>query len=246
MPEAAWAAPLAGDVPPPHGGGRIAVAGPPPAEARLTAILLHGRGAAADDMLGLARALDLTDVAWICPEAASRTWYPASFLAEPAVNAAGVASAHALLESIVTGLADVGVPPPRIALGGFSQGACLATTHAWRHPRRYAAVIGLTGGLIGPPETAFDVPDLVVAPGGPAAPSDLAEPGAGSLARVPVLLASGDPDPHVPWPRVEETASVLGAMGAAVETMRLPGRPHTVIAQEVRRARAILGAEGAA
>ena len=39
---------------------------------------------------------------------------------------------------------------------GFSQGACLSLEFAARHARRYAAIIGLSGGLIGPPGTPRD------------------------------------------------------------------------------------------
>jgi hypothetical protein len=39
------------------------------------------------------------------------------------------------------------------------------------------------------------------------------------------LLCSGDPDPHVPRARVEESAGILSAMDAAVTTKHYPGRP---------------------
>jgi|GEM_PF-4535097 len=37
-----------------------------------------------------------------------------------------------------------------IFLLGFSQGACLVTEYAARNPKRFKAVIGYSGGLIGP------------------------------------------------------------------------------------------------
>jgi len=55
-----------------------------------------------------------------------------------------------------------------------------------------------------------------------------------------VLLLSGDPDPHVPWSRVEETAKVLSAMGAEVTLKRYPGKPHSVNADEIELARALV------
>jgi phospholipase/carboxylesterase len=54
------------------------------------------------------------------------------------------------------------------------------------------------------------------------------------------LLCSGDPDPHVPWARVEESAAILTAMRATVTTKRYPGRPHTVTAEELELARRLL------
>jgi phospholipase/carboxylesterase len=57
---------------------------------------------------------------------------------------------------------------------------------------------------------------------------------------MPALLMSGDPNPHVPWQRVQESAEILGRLGAEVETRRFPGRPHTVSADEIAAARALL------
>ena len=156
----------------------------------------------------------------IAPEAAGNSWYPYSFLAPLQQNEPWLSSALTLVETLVLRCATEGVPPERIVLCGFSQGACLATEFVARHPRRYGALIALTGGLIGP------------------AGSDLRHEG--TLEGLPVLLSSGDPDPHVPWTRVEESAEVLGTMGADVEMQRWPGRPHTVLPQEVAMARKIV------
>ena len=105
-------------------------------------------------------------------------------------------------------------------LAGFSQGACLTVEFVARHPRRYGAVAGLTGGLIGPPGTLAGFQ--------------------GSLEGTPVFLGSGDPDPHVPWLRVEETAAVLKKLGAEVELERYPGRAHTISRDEVARLDALV------
>jgi predicted esterase len=50
-----------------------------------------------------------------------------------------------------------------------------------------------------------------------------------------VFLGSGDPDPHVPWARVEETAVILSDLGAQVEAQRYPGRGHTISHDELLR-----------
>ena len=65
----------------PHAGQPVLQHGPAPSKARLTSILIHGRGDSAEGILGLAHALEPTDVAYLVPEAAGRTWYPYSFLA---------------------------------------------------------------------------------------------------------------------------------------------------------------------
>src|SRR4029077_6852155 len=124
------------------------------------------------------------------------------------------------LGSIVADLLARGIPSERIALLGFSQGACLTLEFAARVPRRYGAVMGLTGGLIGPPGTPRDYP--------------------GSLGGTPVFLGTSDPDPHVPFARVRETEEVLTRMGAEVELRRYPGMPHTINKDELSACRALL------
>src|ERR1039457_4418600 len=44
-------------------------------------ILLHGRGASAEDILGLREEFGFRDVTYFAPEATGRAWYPYSFLA---------------------------------------------------------------------------------------------------------------------------------------------------------------------
>lgn len=189
-----------------HRGGRTAAAGAPLAGARAAVVLLHGRGATATGILELAAELAAPGLAFLAPQAARGTWYPLSFLAPLDANQPWLDSALATVGDLVTAIAAAGIPAERLALVGFSQGACLATEFVARHPRRYGALAALVGGRIGPPGTRF-------------------EP-RGDLAGTPALLAAGDPDPHVPWSRVEESAANLGAMGAAVTLRRRPGFPH--------------------
>jgi predicted esterase len=129
-------------------------------------------------------------------------------------------SALRRLGSIVDDLTGRGVPAERIALLGFSQGACLAPEFAARNARRYGAVMGLSGGLIGPPGTPRNY--------------------AGSLDGTPVFLGSSDVDPHVPYARVRETADVFQRMNAAVDLRIYPGMPHTINQDEFDACRALL------
>src|SRR3954470_23893862 len=76
----------------PHAGGPVRRYGPSPAKARLVIIAVHGRGASAHDILGLAREVAPDDVACLAPEAAGNTWYPYSFLAPIPQNEPGISS----------------------------------------------------------------------------------------------------------------------------------------------------------
>ncbi|HEX3747443.1 MAG TPA: dienelactone hydrolase family protein [Bryobacteraceae bacterium] len=183
-------------------------------------ILLHGRDATAQDILGLRGEFDLPGVAWFAPQADGRTWYPYSFLApiehnEPWLSRSLAQVAHAVDDAIRQGFAR-----ENIAIAGFSQGACLATEFVARNPARYGGLIAFTGGLIGPPGIPFQY--------------------SGDLAGTPAFLGSGDPDPHVPWERVEKSAAVLTGMGAEVTLRRYPGLPHTISKEEIAEARSLL------
>lgn len=204
----------------PHAGQRVLAAGPPPERAAGTMILLHGRGASAEDILSIYGELGEETLSALAPQAAGYTWYPNSFLAPIESNQPYLDSALRRIESIVADLLAGGTKSERIFLLGFSQGACLTSEFVARHPRRYGGAIAFTGGLIGPPGTPRDY--------------------AGSLAGTPVFLGTSDPDPHVPFARVEQTRDVLERMGATVELRRYPGMPHTINEDEIEAARQLI------
>ena len=203
-----------------HGDHPVAARGPRPERAACTLLCLHGRGASPESILQLVDELALPDVAAIAPRAAGFTWYPQSFLAPLALNQPWLDSALQTVETLTRRLIREGVPSERIALLGFSQGACLALEAAVRNPRRYGAVIGFAGGLIGPANTPRDYP--------------------GSLEGTPVLLGAGDPDPHVPFWRILETKEVLEKLGAVVDLRRYPGMAHSINEDELFAARRLL------
>jgi predicted esterase len=207
----------------PHNGQKVFAAGPSPKEAAGFLILMHGRGASAQDILSIYHELKLDRILALALQAAGNVWYPKSFLAPLNENQPYLDSALNQMELTVAYLLETGVASEKIALLGFSQGACLVSEYAARHPRKYGGVLALTGGLIGPP----------LPPGTP-------RNYPGSLAGTPVFLGTSDPDPHVPVERVEETKQVLEKMGAKVELRRYPGMPHTVNEDELLACREIL------
>ena len=198
----------------------VAAAGAPRPRARAAAILVHGRGSNAKDMLSLAQEFGQSDIAYLAPEAARRTWYPYSFLAPLEQNEPHLGDALETLGAAFAQLAREGYPPERVALIGFSQGGCLALEYAARNATRYGAVAGLSAGLIGPPGAPRNYPGL--------------------LAGTPVFLGCSDVDGHVPLVRVHETRDVLGKLGADVTERIYPGMGHTVNADEIAHVRALL------
>ncbi len=205
----------------PHAGGPVLQAGAPLNQANLAVVLLHGRGGSAEDILELGSAFHLPNVAYLAPQAVGHTWYPLSFLAPREANEPYLSSALGKVESVIRFLEQAAFGRERVVVAGFSQGACLATEFVASHPARYGGLIAFTGGLIGPPGSLPHLPS-------------------GELLGMPALLCSGDPDPHVPWARVEESAAILGGTGAMVTTRRYPGRPHTISQEELELARNLL------
>lgn len=206
----------------PHAAQPILQAGTPLARATGALILLHGRGGSAEDILTLGEALADDRFALLAPQAAGHTWYPNSFLAPRRQNEPYLSSALRKVEGVLALATGAGIPTERIALCGFSQGACLATEFVGRHAQRYAALLAYTGGLIGP----LDEPITL----------------SGGLGGTPALFSSGDPDPHVPWQRVQQSADRFAKIGAQVFVERRPGRPHTILASEVRQGKELLSA----
>ena len=201
---------VAGD---PHAGQPVLRRGPDPAQARRAVILIHGRGDSAAGILTLADAIDVPDVAWVAPQAAGNTWYPYPFLAPMSRNEPGLSSALRVIGTLVTSLLSEGLGADRVVLMGFSQGACLSLEFAARNARRYAAVVGLSGGLIGPPGSPRDYD--------------------GAFDGTPVFLGCSDIDPHIPVERVHESSEVFRRMGAAVDERIYPRMGHTVNQDEI-------------
>lgn len=206
--------------PPPHGGQPIVVQGTALERATSAMVLVHGRGASADDILPLGDQVPHPGMIYVAPDAAGRTWYPNRFIAPLESNEPWLSSALATIDGIVAALVATGIPPDRLVLAGFSQGGCLALEYAARNPRRYGGLVGLSAGLIGPPGTTW-MPR-------------------GSLSGTPVFLGCSDVDPHIPKVRVEESMAALGAMGGDVVGVIYPGMGHTVTLEELRHVQRIV------
>jgi predicted esterase len=206
----------------PHQGQPLLARGRQLSEARAAMVLVHGRGDSAAGIMALAQELPHPEFAFVAPQAAGGQWYPNRFIAPLASNEPELSSALQALADALATIEGAGIPPERVILLGFSQGACLALEYVARNARRYGAVAGLSGGLIGPDGTPRDY--------------------AGSLHGTPVLLGCSDVDFHIPVGRVHETAEVLGALGAQVDKRIYPGMGHTINQDELGAVRAMMAA----
>jgi predicted esterase len=205
----------------PHESQPILEAGEPLATARAAVILVHGRGASAADIMTLGAELMHPGVAYFAPQAAGNAWYPNPFTSPIESNEPYLSSALEVVGSLLATIEE-SVPADRVILLGFSQGACLTLEFAARHARRYGAVVGLSGGLIGPDGTPRDYP--------------------GSFDGTPAFMGCSDVDPHIRKDRVTEAAEVYRRMGAKVTAKLYPGMGHTVNEDEIKAVREIVAA----
>ena len=200
-------------------GQRVLQAGDPLAAARAAMILLHGRGATAEDIMTIASEVQQPGWAYLAPQAAGNAWYPNPFTAPLESNEPYLSAALDMVSKLVERVEST-VPVHRILLLGFSQGACLALEWSARNARRYGAVVGLSGGLIGPEGTPRDYE--------------------GGFDQTPVFLGCSDVDPYIQKQRVVDAGEVFERMGAEVKVRLYPGMAHTVSGEEIAVIRALV------
>ncbi len=200
-------------------GRRVLEAGEPLDSAHAAMILVHGRGATAEDIMTVAAQVQQPGWAYLAPQAAGNAWYPNPFTAPIESNEPYLSAALDMLSGLVERVAGR-VTAERIVLLGFSQGACLTLEFGARHARRYGGVVGLSGGLIGPDGTPRDYP--------------------GSFDGTPAFLGCSDVDPHIPKERVMEARDVYERMGARVTMSIYPGMGHLVNEDELAAVRALM------
>jgi phospholipase/carboxylesterase len=203
----------------PHKGMHVLEAGEPLATARAAMILVHGRGATAEDIMTIGAELMHPGFAYVAPQAAGNAWYPNPFTAPIETNEPYLSSALEVLENLLARVEAI-IPAQRVILLGFSQGACLTLEFAARHAGQFGGVVGFSGGLIGPDGTPRDYP--------------------GSFDGTPVFLGCSDIDLHIRKDRVLEAADVFKRMGAKVTVRLYPGMGHTVNQDEIEAAREIV------
>jgi phospholipase/carboxylesterase len=200
------------------------VAGAQLAKAEKVILLIHGRHASGPVILPLAERLAMPGLCFLAPDADGGSWYPGSFLAPVISNEPYLSRALERLGAILGAVEKLGFDTSeQIALAGFSQGACLVLEYAARHPRRYAGVLGFTGGLIGP--------------------DPMMRQDQGSLDGTRIFLGSSEGDPIIPAKRVLETADHLKTLGASVSVRLYPGSDHIINDDAIAHARNILSSD---
>ena len=121
-----------------------------------TILTLHGRGANAFDLLGLAPYLCGGRFLLICPQAPLETpigpnavgyaWYSMSLGGSPDVG--GMLSSQKQLQTFLDDcLQRYPIDPKKLLVLGFSQGGVMAYSLALANPKRFAALVALSSWL---------------------------------------------------------------------------------------------------
>nr|WP_067063514.1 dienelactone hydrolase family protein [Mucilaginibacter sp. L294] len=192
---------------------QISIGGIPAVNAKAALIMLHGRGASAADIMRLALELNTGEMAVYAPQATNNSWYPYSFLAPIEENEPALSSALGIVDEVVAQALVDGFTADKIYFAGFSQGACLTLEYITRNAKQHGGAVAFTGGLIGEKLNLSNYK--------------------GDFMGTPILITTGDPDPHVPLSRVEESVAVLKGMNANVTLKVYKGRQHTISYDEI-------------
>ncbi len=193
--------------------------GKPLIQAEKAIILLHGRGADAEDIISLADEFCDETFYIVAPQATNNAWYPYSFLSPEAANEPWLSSAVQTVKRLLEEI-SVYLPADKIYISGFSQGACLALEVSAQFAIKYAGIIAFSGGLIG---------DAI-----------RAEKYRGNFEGTKVFIGNSDKDPHIPLIRSQESANLFQLMGAEVTLKVYPGMPHTIIKDEIETVKKLM------
>ena len=167
-----------------------------------TLVALHGWGASAHDLLGLAPLLHGGEALVLCPQGRTRVpigpgmdgygWFPLSGGREPDLKEVD-AAARALRAFLARALDAYPVDREKLVLLGFSQGGFMAYQLALGEPAGFAGLIALSSWL---PE--------------PLAASLAPRP---EYADLPTLVIHGTEDPMIPVERGQDSRTALLRLG---------------------------------
>lgn len=183
-------------------------------------IMIHGRGASAEDILSLSNHLSVADYTLIAPQAPGHTWYPFSFISPQSQNEPHLSNSLSVISEIVNSANSKGISDSDIYFLGFSQGACLTLEYVTRNAKKWGGVIAFTGGLIGDTLSLKNYK--------------------GNFEGTRFYIGSSNPDPHVPVARVRESEKVLQSMNAKVKMEIFDNMGHTINEEEIENANKIL------
>jgi phospholipase/carboxylesterase len=191
-------------------------------------IWMHGFGAGAQGMAGMARTIDYggfaggvrclfpqAPVITVDAEDGMRTasWYNVIHTAAGRVpEPRSLETSRLEIERLIEGQVAAGIASRRIVLAGFSQGGAMALYAGLRCARNLGGVMCLSGRL--------------------RLPEALAAQRHAANAATPILMAHGTRDDKIPLEQAEESRALLRALGYAVD-WREYDMVHSVVPREI-------------
>lgn len=195
-----------------------------PLAANILVIMLHGVGSSGNDLAPLAGVWEdsLPNAVFSSPNAPDRAGNGYQWFSVAGVTVENrserIESARPAFDATISSIIEekgFAGRLDRVAFVGFSQGTIMALDAVASGRWPVGAVVGFSGRLASP---------LPLAP---------------SLA-TPILLVHGDADGVIPASETLTAASILEPLGVQVETVILPGLPHTISSDGAARAGAFL------
>ncbi len=184
--------------------------------AKSLVVLLHGYGADAADLIGLADPLAVPGAAFAAPDApwpcavnpGGRQWFSIPEMDGSGQREAerGFAEAVEALQAFLNAeMERHGVGMERVVLGGFSQGCMMALHLGVRQPIAPAGILGFSGRLLEPGRLPGEI-----------------------QCRPPVMLTHGEEDPMIPVGYLYEAAGALAEVQVSVRWHVSPGVGHGI------------------
>lgn len=190
--------------------------------ANILVIMLHGVGSSGNDLVPLGHTWKATlpGAVFVSPNAPAPSsfgsgyqWFSVAGVTEEN-RGARIVDARSSFDRVITSIIEengFAERLDRVALVGFSQGTIMALDAVASGRWPVGAVVGFSGRLASP---------LPLQP----------------ALETPVLLVHGSADPVIPATETNKAAAALQAFGLKVETLTLPGVPHTISAEGATRA----------
>ncbi len=192
--------------------------GPEKGQGKQVVVFLHGYGANAQDLLGLADPLEehMPGTVFVAPDAPEQSvgnpmgfqWFPIPWLDGSSEEEAAVSMQNAVVDLnayLDQVLLDEGLTADRMILFGFSQGTMMSLHVAPRRAEAVAGVVGFSGRLLEPELLQDEV-----------------------ISRPPVLLLHGDQDDMVPPASLPAAAETLQGAGFDVFAHIMKGTAHGI------------------
>lgn len=181
-------------------------------KSRRLMVMLHGLGDSLAGYTWLPETLQLPWLNYLLVNAPDRYYTGYSWYDFTGDAHAGVQRSVRLLSALLDAQRAGGFPTEQTILSGFSQGSLMTLETGLRYPHRLAALIGVSGYVLDPPQLLREL--------SPVAKEQR------------LLVTHGRQDPIIPFADVKQAMEELRQGGLPLEWHEFD-KPHTIIEEEI-------------